>query len=217
MQAGPYTVTTEQPIGAKYYAIDEETSKDSFVALSGTIKNKLTVESYMTSKSTNYNLEVSPEHGIPENGYIEVNLPKDLEFTKNEVFSDTRDSLNKAQMTIFDQSKDRIIVKVLTEHKEENNPLRFSLLNIRNPRSYKPSKGFSIITLDTNKVRVDIGGQDINLVMNTMNFYPKFSLTPSDLTNGAINTYRVDFESKVFMLDGDILNLHFPPTVLLTD
>jgi hypothetical protein len=53
--------------------------------------------------------------------------------------------------------------------------------------------------------------------MNTMNFYPEFSLTASDLTNGAINTYKVEFVSKVFMVEGDILNLHFPPTVLLTD
>jgi hypothetical protein len=111
----------------------------------------------------------------------------------------------------------KVLIKLLSEHSKENNPLKFSLLNIRNPRSYKPSKGFSIVTRDLNKVPVDIGGQDINLVMNTMNFYPEFTITPSSLINGAINTYRVDFTSKVYMIEGDILNLHFPPTVHLTD
>ena len=152
-------MTTEQPIGDKFYAIDEETSPESFIALSGTIKNKLTVESYMTFESTTYNLEVSPEHGIPEMGFIEVDLPKGLEFTKDEVFSDTRDASNEAKMNLWDATrKDRVLIQLLTEHKAENNPLRFSLLNIRNPRSYKPSKGFSIITRDKNKVPVDIGG-----------------------------------------------------------
>jgi hypothetical protein len=37
-------------IGDKFFGIDEETADSSFVALSGTIKNKLTVDSYMTSK-----------------------------------------------------------------------------------------------------------------------------------------------------------------------
>jgi hypothetical protein len=137
MQAGPYTITTEQPIGDKFYAIDEETSADSFIALSGTIKNKLTVESYMTFKSTTYNLEVSPEHGIPANGFIEVDLPKGLVFTADQVFSDTREAINKAKMNLWDATrKDRVLIQLLTEHDAKNNPLRFSLLNIRNPRSY---------------------------------------------------------------------------------
>ena len=83
-------------------------------------------------------------------------------------------------------------------------------MNIRNPRSYKPSKGFSIITRDMNKVPVDIGGQDINLVMNRMNFFEEFKVTPSDATNGAVNTYVVEFKSKVFMIENDILNIVFP-------
>jgi hypothetical protein len=53
--------------------------------------------------------------------------------------------------------------------------------------------------------------------MNTMNFYPEFTLTAGDLTNGAVNTYEVNFSSSVYMVEGDILNLHFPSTVLLTD
>jgi hypothetical protein len=111
MQAGPYTVTTEQPIGDKFYSIDEETSPLSFIALSGTIKNKLTVESYMTSKSTTYKMEVSPEHGIPEMGFIEVDLPKGLVFTKDAVFSDTRDAINKAKMNLWDATrKDRVLI-----------------------------------------------------------------------------------------------------------
>ena len=72
MPAGPYTVTTEQPIGNKYYAIDADTSQVSFNALSGTIKSVLTVTSpnsesgslRTTFESSTYNLEISPQHGI---------------------------------------------------------------------------------------------------------------------------------------------------------
>ena len=103
-------MTTEQPIGDKFYSIDEETAPSSFIALSGTIKNKLTVESYMTSKSTTYKMEVSPEHGIPQMGFIEVDLPKGLVFTEDYYFSDTRDVINKAKMKLWDASKDRVLI-----------------------------------------------------------------------------------------------------------
>lgn len=96
--------------------------------------------------------------------------------------------------------------------------MMFSLLNIRNPRSYKPSKGFSIVTLDkNNKLPVDIGGQDINLVMNNMNVFSDFKITPADQTNGAVNMYEVEFKSNVFIFKNDILNIEFPLTVQLTE
>jgi hypothetical protein len=44
---------------------------------------------------------------------------------------------------------------------------------------------------------MDIGGQNINLVM-------KF-LTAIDLTNGAVDAYKVEFGSKAFMVDGEYL------------
>ena len=104
-------------------------------------------------------------------------------------------------MKLWDNTqKDRILVQMLVDHNIEDNPLTFSLLNIRNPRSFKPSKGFSIVTRDLKKRPVDVGGQDINLVMKTMNFFDDFKVIPSDSTNGAINTYEIEFRSKVFMI-----------------
>jgi len=72
MPAGPYTVTTEQPIDNQYFAIDSDTSLVSFKAQSGTIKSNLKVTSptstdgsrKTTFESSTYNLEISPEHGI---------------------------------------------------------------------------------------------------------------------------------------------------------
>jgi hypothetical protein len=39
---------------------------------------------------------VSPEHGIPKNGFIEVKLPSGIEFTQGAGFSVTRDAVNDA-------------------------------------------------------------------------------------------------------------------------
>jgi hypothetical protein len=198
MPAGPYTVTTEQPIGNDFYAIDSETSSSSFTALSGTIKSALTVTSVTstdgnlktTFESATYNLEISPEHGIQKGGFIEISLPKGLVFLKDEVFAPKKDASSADKLRLWDASrKDVIIISVLEAHSVEENPLMFSLLNIRNPRSYKPSKGFSIVTRDKNKIPVDIGGQDINLVMNHMNIFDEFKITPGDKTNGVENTY----------------------------
>lgn len=226
MQAGPYAVTTEQPIGNTYYAIDSETSQTSFLALSGTIKSALTVTSSAstdgsqktTFESATYNLEISPEHGIQKGGFIEVSLPKGLIFLKDEVFAPKGDALQSTKLKLWDaSSNDRILVSVLEAHTVEDNPIMFSLLNIRNPRSYQPSKGFSIVTRDKNKIPVDIGGQDINLVMNNMNIFEEFKIQPSDATNGVVNMYQVDFTSKVFIFKNDILNIEFPLTVQLTE
>ena len=224
MQAGPYSVTTEQPIGSDYYAIDSETSLISFLALSGTIKSALTVTSptstdgrkKTTFESATYNLEISPEHGIQKGGFIEVSLPNGLIFLKDEdkTFAPKGDALAATKLRLWDASrKDRILVSVLESHTVEDNPLMFSLLNIRNPRSFQPSKGFSIVTRDKNKIPVDIGGQDINLVMNNMNVFDEFKIQPSDQTNGVVNMYQVDFKSKVFIFKNDILNIEFPLTV----
>jgi hypothetical protein len=58
---------------------------------------------------------------------------------------------------------------VLREHeiKEPPEPIIISLLNVRNPRSFMPSQTFQIKTLDPDLFEIDVGGQDINLVMNT--------------------------------------------------
>ena len=101
--------------------------------------------------------------------------------------------------------------------RRKNNPLQFSLLGVRNPRSFEPSSGFQIETLDDGKYKIDIGGQDINLVMNTMNYFTSLTVTPGNLTNGAVTNYTVAFSSHVYVLEKDILTFQFPLTVRFTD
>jgi hypothetical protein len=143
-----------------------------------------------TFESATYNLEISPEHGIQKGGFIEVSLPQGLVFLPGgEVFAAKKDATSNDKLRRSDNTANRIRILVLEAHSPEDNPIVFSLLNIRNPRSFKPSKGFHVITRDTGKVKVDIGGQDINLVMNNMNLFDDFKITPSDQTNGVVNMY----------------------------
>jgi len=49
--------------------------------------------------------------------------------------------------------------------------------------------------------------------MNNMNVFEDLTVTPSDETNGAVNVYEVNFKTKVFILESDILNIEFPLSV----
>ena len=76
-----------------------------------------------------------------------------------------------------------------------------------------PSQTFQIKTLDPDLFEIDVGGQDINLVMNTQNFFDTFTITPSSIVNGEINTYAINFNTIIPLEEGDLLNIIFPNTV----
>ena len=216
-QAGGYRVRTEQPIGGNYYAIDAETSPESFYAMSGTIKSEMTSSTYTTFEKATYTLSLWPEHGITQGGFLTVSLPPGSIFLDDQVFSSVRNANDPDIFKLYNVSKDKIIVELQKEHLAMNNPLQFSLLGVRNPRSFEPSSGFQIETLDPGKYKVDIGGQDINLVMNHMNYFTSLTVTPSNLTNGAVTDYTVEFSTEVFVNQSDILTLQFPLTVRMTE
>jgi hypothetical protein len=173
--------------------------------------------SYTTFEKANYELELTPEHGITEGGFLTVSLPPGSIFMEDNVFSDSKRPGTVDKFKLYNVSKNKIIVEMMKEHLVADNPLRFSLLGVRNPRSFEPSSGFQIETLDPGKYKVDIGGQDINLVMNRMNHFSSLTVTPKNLTNGAVTDYAVAFASEVFVNQSDILTFQFPLTVRFTE
>ena len=216
-EAGPWSIRSESIFDGEYFVVDGFSSAESFYARSGTIESDVDYLNTLTFASGNtIDLDLSTEHNIPDEGYIKITLPKEMAFDEQVVAIQELVFVND-KLTFVNVTENSALFKLQSGHDFDNNPIEISLQGIRNPRSFAPTSGFVIQTMDKLGYIIDAGGQDLNVVMNEKNELKNIRFVPSDTTNGAITTYQVHMDSFVHLESGDIVFITFPPELPLSD
>jgi hypothetical protein len=79
-EAGPWSILTENLFNGVYYKVDEGTASTSFFAKPGIIKSTIAANQTMTYSVGNIDLTFTPEHAIPDGGFLTVTIPKQTAF-----------------------------------------------------------------------------------------------------------------------------------------
>lgn len=152
--AGPWSIHSENLFDGNYEIVDGQTSPESFYAKPGNIWSTLSVDSLLTfDDQTVYEMEFETQHNIPPGGYLNVTLPDECFFDINLTEPQSLDQMDYINMT------DKYVLFFFEAgHSVASNPLWARIDYIRNPRSFRPSTGFTVTTMDQNGYVIDAGG-----------------------------------------------------------
>lgn len=160
--AGAWAIRSESMFGGVYQVVDGDSQPESFDAKAGVIWSELKVDNLKVfNTETNYIFTITTQHAIPPSGYLKIQLPPELVFDPEKTTKKSLNLLAFVEMTesyitfFFSQGYDTVA-----------GPIQIELSNVRNPRSFRPSEGFIISTMDVNQFVIDQGGQDITVVNN---------------------------------------------------
>jgi hypothetical protein len=156
------------------------------------------------------------EHAIPAGGMLTVQIPKQTSFigytnTSDPAtfFSHTNGLLQAPMMN------STAVTLTLPKGLPAQEPVTFSLLNVRTPRSFKTSQTFILSTMGSDGYVIDAGGKEIALTMNQMTPLSSIQIVPSSLVNGAIEPYKVSFITIVELRDLDVIQIRLPTELSL--
>ena len=116
-------------------------------------------------------------------------------------------------MEFVEVTPEYILLKFPNGHSIDDNPIRLTLLDIRTPRSFRPSSEFRIETMSVEKFVIDGGGTDIAVVMSVMNTMNGVEIIPLELINGEVTDYKIKIDTFVHLKNRDRIMLTTPPTV----
>ena len=147
---------------------------------------------------------------MPEDGIIHIILPPELTIfpailrsggscTQNDDFVCTDVIMN--ERTVVIQSKKKI---------EADSVTTINITGVQNPRSAAPSGEIVVVTFDIDGISEIDRGFNIVVQMKELWAVDNFSVQPTSIYNGAINSYKFTLSSRVRLRDGDIVQFDFP-------
>ncbi len=89
-------------------------------------------------------------------------------------------------------------------------PIKLTIKNVQNTRSFQPSSNFYIATTDVNDFIIDAGGQDIIIKCTEMAYFKNVTIDNMNKTNGAVAGLNITVEVQYPLWNGDILHLELP-------
>lgn len=90
-----------------------------------------------------------------------------------------------------------------------------TVIGVNNPRSTKPTNVFIISTFDSDGISEIDSGFRITTVITEMASIADFSVQPSSVVNGELNTYTFTISTRVPFIAGDILTFVVPDEIKL--
>ena len=143
---------------------------------------------------------------VPEGGYIQIDFPSDIQFNKAQMLSTEICAISICEIVNQGQG-----LKIKTNARtERETPIEVNVGGFKNARSFKPSGSFQITTYDTDGVALIDVGYNQNVATTIASDITAFSLTRTNTTNGAVNTYTFTLETNAPILVGDVLTFTFP-------
>ena len=148
---------------------------------------------------------------VPEGGFIMIDFPSDIQFNKAQMISTEVCAVSDCEIVNDGQS---LKIKT-TARTERESPIEVRVGGFKNARSFKPSGSFQITTFDTDGVALIDVGYNQNVATTIASDITAFSLTRTNTTNGAVNTYTFTLETNAPILVGDVLTFTFPEEIKL--
>ena len=143
---------------------------------------------------------------MPDGGRIEIYIPEPFEIFENIITS----SGTCASATCIVNVEDRIVEWTITEDIPDGSQIQFELQGVRNPRTTQTTGTFFITTRDTNLVSEIDSGYNMATKVTIMGDLSSFGAVPSNVTNGAENTYTFSLQTTIPLLEGDRLFFTIP-------
>lgn len=200
VEAGPVEFTTEIQFGADvFYVVDIGEIDESFVATTTQITiDSVDVSDPMTNGVESiYTVSFTLEAGVPEDGYLFIDIPKTVIMNADNVRSSGSCALadtiicEEVIEDMFPGSEDTygtITIKT-KEQFFANVPYSLDFGGITNPRNTERSEIFVINSFDNDKIQQIGKGEGGNVKMTDLAPIDKFSGKNSDSRNGQSNTY----------------------------
>ena len=211
-------------VDGKFYAVDTGETKESFTATAGALKPAMAVdvdgndnteaslevsEPKTYYKDSTWTLKFKAEHAIPMQGYIKLKVPA-------EVYLHTDSTLSGGICSKWSCPKDDakpdelwILVPKTIPAGEE---VVIEIKGVQNPRTFKQTGTFTITTY-ADKENVIDQGFNVGTKMTIPGQLGSFSATPTNETNGALNTYNFSMISEIPLKDDDKLSYKLPAEV----
>jgi hypothetical protein len=96
-----------------------------------------------------------------------------------------------------------------------NVPFTVACGNFRNPRTTATTSSFKIFTYDSSESALEKGIAEITAKMLTTPNMEEFKVINSNVRNGAIDPYTIQFRSRIPHTTGDIVSFKFPPEIIM--
>lgn len=81
---------------------------------------------------------------------------------------------------------------------------------VQNPRSFKPTANITLTTIDVDGVTLIDSGFNKSAVMTIPGLINGFTITPSSVVNGALNTYTFSAQAVIPFVIGDKITITLP-------
>ena len=96
--------------------------------------------------SATYTLAFNVLHSVPAGGVISIDLPNEVSIASTSLASSSAMYVNSGTHLTAIATPSQIKVTMSSAHTASMNPLKVSFSGVRNPRSFKPTGTFTVMT-----------------------------------------------------------------------
>ena len=112
----------------------------------------------MTFSDSEFKFTFETEHDIPKGGFLEIELPEEMNFPEVAVTSQQIDHTAPSTLSFNSITENTISFMVPNGLKTSETSVSVTLRQIFTPRSFRPSSGFTVYTKNSDGFIVDSGG-----------------------------------------------------------
>jgi len=212
-------------VDGKFYTVDTGEKKNSFTATAGGLKpatatdsapgasgNDATADSLVVSnpqtyaKDSTWTIKFKAEHAIPNQGYIKLKMPSEVELMTDSTMSGG--ICAKWSCPSADAKKDELWILVPQTIPAGDETI-IEIMGVQNPRTFKPTGVFTITTY-ADKISVIDEGFNVGTKMTIPGQLVSFSSTAGSETNGELNKYIFSIITEIPLKDDDKLSYKLP-------
>lgn len=205
-------------------AIDK--SVDSIIitntALASTSQSKITVSSYTTGKTANYQLDITPLTPIITSDILLITIPSQITLSNNFSITGIKNLASSVKFTITTNDQGLSVINIpLTINNTSgsliNDNITLQLMNLKNPYSLKTTDTFEIEFTTSESYGIEKYKSNLLITMTTPNTLLSTLLTPIKNEMNAVSDYTVQFTpSNIIPKDGIIL-IDYPSQITVED
>jgi hypothetical protein len=185
--AGDFRITTFNMFNNTLYVVDQSTASKSYTATVGAITAVGSVQidnpANAVSAAT-YTLNFILQDALIPSGFLSVKMPPEL------VLNPSSTQSSGSCKTYFCSYVDNSTVTFLIQNGlPANQTLSIVIAGVKNPRSFKPTGNITLRTFDVDGVTTIDIGYNKSAQMTIPGLINGFSIRPTSVVNGALNTY----------------------------
>jgi hypothetical protein len=170
---------------------------------------------------TTYTISITPNKIIPQNGYVLIKFPSEIELSGSTLascqtyISSTTITLSTCTITATSPPTIKVPGFSSSSYSDVGNAYRIILGGFINPRTTAVTSSFEVSSFDTDGYAIEALTTGITTQMASFPDLTSFTVTPSSQINGASNDYKITVLAVIPILSTDKLIFTFPSEITL--